>query len=363
MQAYNRSLLRAAADFVTTNGGSVEALCQNDQTAELDPRYLPPQAGSFRGFGGSRSAFAGAALRAARRRPDWIVLGHAQYLPLAPPLRALARGHLACVLLGIEAWARWRVLQRIGARACTEFLSISDFTRRQTQQANHTERVPTHLLPCSLDPFWTPPDPQQPARPPGTTLLTVARLSATERYKGVDELIRAVPEIRKTSSGVRCRIVGEGSDRSRLEALARELSVADSVSFLGSLGEADLRREYASCDLFVMPSSREGFGIVFLEAASYGKASIGAAAGGTPEVIRDGTTGLLVPPGDPAALAAAIAPLLGNVGRLSAFGEAARADLHQRFVFPSFRKRFADLMLGKVGPGGMNGSPLAPHQQ
>jgi glycosyltransferase involved in cell wall biosynthesis len=171
----------------------------------------------------------------------------------------------------------------------------------------------------------------------------------------VDELIRAVPEIRKTSPGVRCRIVGDGSDRSRLEALAKELSVADRVSFLGSLGEADLRREYASCDLFVMPSSREGFGIVFLEAASYGKASIGAAAGGTPEVIRDGATGLLVPPGDPAALAAAIASLLGNVGRLRALGEAARADLHERFVFPSFRKRFADLVLPKVGPGGMNG--------
>jgi glycosyltransferase involved in cell wall biosynthesis len=348
LQAYNRTLLRAAADFVLANGGSVQALCQKDSIRDFDARYLPAEAGTFQGFDGSRSAFATAAMLAARQRPDWVILGHAQYLPLAPLLRGLARRRVACVLLGVEAWARWRPLQRLGRGACTEFITISDFTHRQNQRVNHTQQTPAHLLPCSLDPFWEPPA-TQPGKPSGTTLLTVARLSSRERYKGVDDLIAALPLVQWAHPKVRLRVVGDGSDRSRLEALARELQLGDEVAFLGAIGDDDLRLEYAACDLFAMPSAREGFGIVFLEAASYRKASLGATAGGTPEVIRDGFTGILVPPGNPALLSLTIVDLLRSPERLAALGNAAFEDLQTRFSFSSFRTRFGEMLTAPRG--------------
>jgi phosphatidylinositol alpha-1,6-mannosyltransferase len=206
------------------------------------------------------------------------------------------------------------------------------------------------VLHCALDPFWVPPE-APPPRPSAARILTVARLSASERYKGVDHLIQALPQVRNAHPEVRCRIVGDGSDRQRLVALAQELGVSTCVSFLGAIGGEALGREYADADLFVMPSTQEGFGIVFLEAASYRKPSIGAAAGGAPEVIRDGVTGALVPPANPDALAAAICRLLGAPDQLGVLGQAAFQELQDRFSFPVFRTRFSDLMTSPGGAG------------
>jgi phosphatidylinositol alpha-1,6-mannosyltransferase len=343
IQMYNRAVCRAASDFVLERGGSVEVLCQNDATSELDNRYLPAQAGTFRGFEGSRARLALAALRAAAHRPDRIFLGHAQYLPLAPIMRCLSPGHLGCFLHGTDAWAKWGILQHLGARSCTEFFSVSRYTRDQVQAVNRTGRTPIFLFPDTLDPFWRPPPPTA-AHKSSANLLTVARLSALERYKGVDTVLEALPRIRGQFPNVVYRVVGDGTDRPRLEALSQHLGVTDCVRFLGRVGEERLHREYAASDLYVMPSPSEGFGIVFIEAASHRKPSVGARGGGTPEVIRDGVTGALVPPRDPAALATTILELLKSPERLRSLGDAAFDDLEARFSFTGFRRRFAELL-------------------
>ncbi|MHB1846637.1 MAG: glycosyltransferase, partial [Deltaproteobacteria bacterium] len=139
-------------------------------------------------------------------------------------------------------------------------------------------------------------------------------------------------------------VAGDGSDRPRLEALARERGVSDQVDFLGRIPDDELHRRYAECDLFVLPSGREGFGIVFLEAASYRKPSLGAAAGGVPEVIQDGVTGALVPYGDAAALASKLGKLLDDPRAMAALGEAAFQGLDVRFGFRPFAQRFAQLL-------------------
>jgi glycosyltransferase involved in cell wall biosynthesis len=131
-------------------------------------------------------------------------------------------------------------------------------------------------------------------------LLFVGRL---EERKGVHILLDAFATLLKKREAILV-LAGKG-DRARYEALAVELGVASRVRFTGFLGDLQLRKLFAACDLFVLPSFWEGMGLVALEARSAGKFVIASAVGGLPEAVPNGS-GLLVPPGDPVQLAQAI---------------------------------------------------------
>ncbi|MGH2639326.1 MAG: glycosyltransferase, partial [Rhabdochlamydiaceae bacterium] len=113
--------------------------------------------------------------------------------------------------------------------------------------------------------------------------------------KGVDDLLRAFKEVIKRLPNSRLEIVGNGPELASLQKLTGELGIALNVQFFGKLSGPPLYERYRSCDVFVMPSKTtevdvEGFGTVFLEAAVFGKPSIGSISGGIPEAIKDGVT-------------------------------------------------------------------------
>ena len=152
------------------------------------------------------------------------------------------------------------------------------------------------------------------------TILSVAR---QYRRKNTASLLRAFERLRVVRPDVRLRIVGEGPELGRLRALARRLDLADSVQFLGSVEGIDaLQREYASADVFCLPSLQEGFGIVFLEAMAAGMPIVAARAGATPEVIPHDQVSLLVEPDDDEALVGALDRLLADIGLRRKLGDA-----------------------------------------
>src|SRR6266849_3079800 len=148
----------------------------------------------------------------------------------------------------------------------------------------------------------------------GPWLLTVARL---DFHKGIDTVIRALPAIRAAFPSARYAVAGVGSRRGALEALASELGLADAVRLLGFVPDDDLPSLYNAADLFVLASRRydllvEGFGIAIVEASASGLPVIASRSGGIPEAVREGETGFLVDPDDPAAVAAKAIRLLGD---------------------------------------------------
>jgi glycosyltransferase involved in cell wall biosynthesis len=134
-------------------------------------------------------------------------------------------------------------------------------------------------------------------------VLTAARLDPQKGHPALLEAATRVPEAIFV-------LAGEGPRRERLEELAGELGIADRVRFLGR--REDVPRLLAACDVFALPSLYEGSSLAVLEAMASGTPVVGSAVGGTDELIEDGRTGLLVPPGDPGALAAALRRLLAN---------------------------------------------------
>jgi N-acetyl-alpha-D-glucosaminyl L-malate synthase BshA len=125
-------------------------------------------------------------------------------------------------------------------------------------------------------------------------------------------------------------MVGDGPDRVHAEAEARELGVADRVFFLGKIDA--VAPLLAGADLFLLPSTSESFGLSALEALASGVPVIGSNAGGLPEVVRDGETGILCAVGDVEGMAAAAIQLLRDTDRWTSMSELAAADARERFA-------------------------------
>ena len=176
-------------------------------------------------------------------------------------------------------------------------------------------------------------------------LLAIARLV---EQKGLDTAIRALPAIHSAHPDVVLVIAGDGPERERLAALARELGVADAVRMPGRAG--DVAEWLARAELLVHPARWEGFGLVLLEAMLAGVPAVASAVSAIPEVVAEGETGVLVPPDDPDALAQAIGALLTDTSLRSRLGTAARERARRVFSVERMARETAALYRRVLSP-------------
>ncbi|HEX9694933.1 MAG TPA: glycosyltransferase family 4 protein [Actinomycetota bacterium] len=169
--------------------------------------------------------------------------------------------------------------------------------------------------------------------------------------KGQDTIIQAMPAIARRVPDAAALIVGDGPHRVALEKLAGRLRVSDRVVFAGETPFADLAAHYAAGDIFAMPCrSRyanlevEGLGLVYLEAQACGRPAIAGDSGGAPEAVLENETGLVVPGGDPAALADAAASLLADPARAAAMGKKGRAFVEANHHWDRVAARYEALL-------------------
>lgn len=140
-------------------------------------------------------------------------------------------------------------------------------------------------------------------------LISIARLSS---QKGLNFLIDACARLKSDKIAFNLSIIGEGEERERLSRQIQYLKLTNEVILLGEMPHNKIGEYLAKADLFILPSVQEGFGVGLIEALLCKKPVIGTNSGGIPDIIKDGETGLLVPPKDPVALAEAIKLLLRN---------------------------------------------------
>lgn len=346
IQLYNRLLIKALTDIAHASGSACRIIILNDRASDIDRRYLAPNS-AVHGCGASKARFLTAALMSlVRFQPDLVMLGHINLAPLAPLCR-LVGARTSLFVYGVEFWRRLRPLTRASLKLVCPIISISEFTLREGSVLNGLRHDSFRLIPCALDPLW-----EQEFRPflqkphnGEPILLSVARLSESEKYKGLDHVIRALPAIAEQIPAVQYWIVGDGDDRERLETIARETGVAERVRFFGRVSVHDLGAAYGHAAVFVMPSAKEGFGIVFLEAAFFEIPSVGARFGGIPEVV-DGETGALVDYGDVAQIASTLTELLLDRTKRERLGAAARMRLEEKFSFEQLRRRIENVVAG-----------------
>jgi glycosyltransferase involved in cell wall biosynthesis len=344
VQRAGRHAAAVASKFASERGFPYRFLSLNDPQG-LHTVRVGPHEFLVSGHARDKSQFVLAALRAAGRRPSLVIALHPHLAPVVAVMRLRSRKFRSIVFAhGIEVWQPLGWPRSVALRRADLVTAPSRDTAQHLicEQRIRTERV--RRLPWGLDPEFEMRlrAPVHPLRPPAfpecaRVILTVGRWDPAERYKGADTLISALPRVLRTAPDAVLVLVGDGEDRPRLEQLAHEHGVTDRTRFLSSPTQEELFACYAHCDVFALPSRGEGFGLVFLEAMAHGKPVIGGAHGGTPDVVEDGVTGLLVPHGDVALLSGALESLLTDPARASAMGERGRESVQTAYTFEQFQ--------------------------
>jgi glycosyltransferase involved in cell wall biosynthesis len=240
----------------------------------------------------------------------------------------------------LKGFLRW------AARRSDRVVAISSYTAEEVRQL---VQVPIEVIPytTSLPAPAPAPAPRVGRRAAGApfTVLFVGRL--VER-KGVSHLVDAVSLLR-SGVDVRLVIVGDGAERARIEARVREQGLDGRVAVRGRVSEAELQAAYAAADAFVLPAvvdhrgDTEGLGVVLLEAMNHRVPVIASASGGIPDIVEDGVSGLLVPPGDAKALAAALGRLARAPDLAVRLGDAGYRRLHERFSWDAITRRWVEV--------------------
>jgi phosphatidylinositol alpha-1,6-mannosyltransferase len=328
--------------------------------------------------GGASTVTTAEALRYAERivrtqlvsRPDWWLFTHLGPARITRKLPRAVRRPYAVFVHGIEVWApelgpgRKEVLQDAALR-----IANSTFTARRVEHT-HGDIGPVVACPLGLlpdaphvarretaDTTATTPDAGSrdidaiiAAISPNSALI-VGRMDDAERYKGHDVLIEAWPHVLDRVPDAQLIVAGKGSDVARLQARAREFGVEKSVIFTGFVSDAALRRLRRAVSLFTMPSTGEGFGLVYLEAMRDRLPCIASTIDAAGDVVVNGETGFLVDPTDPGEVASAIVPLFEDPALRAAMGEAGFRRYEAQFTYERFRKRFLDI-IEEHFPGG-----------
>jgi phosphatidyl-myo-inositol dimannoside synthase len=337
---YNRDLLTALAGsrvFVSVSVLARSADKRIDAPAGI-VQWLPR---------GKKPGYALAALwLTLAQRPQVVICGHINLMPLALAVARLSKAKLIVQMHGTEAWSRPSALGRIGVDTADLVLCVSRFTRATVLSwaALPPERVV--VVPNTVGEDFAPGDDNALREKLGLTdkrvLLTVARMDGRERYKGHDRVIAAIPLLIAEGHDVVYVVVGKGDDQARLSALAAASGVTERVIFLGEVAPQRSRDAYRMADLFVMPSTGEGFGIGFLEAMASGTPALGLNAAGAVDALADGELGTLTSEHD---LVAEVSRLLARSKSDSVAAAGLAAAVHARFGRRAFATNVKAAML------------------
>ncbi|AMA09221.1 glycosyltransferase [Picosynechococcus sp. PCC 73109] len=286
-------------------------------------------------------------------RPDMIVCGHVNFSPLAAKITNLFNIPYWVIVHGVDVWNLKDSRKITGLKSADKIVSVSQYTRDRLlqEQALNPEKIV--VLPNTFDAsrLQIAPKPQyllekyhlQSDQP---VILTIARLAGEERYKGYDQIIRALPEIIASVPNVHYLIGGKGGDRPRIEKFIQELNLENYVTLAGFIPDEELADHYNLCDVFAMPSKGEGFGIVYLEALACGKPTLGGNQDGAIDALCNGELGVLVDPDDLTEISTAITQILKKTYPFPILyqAETLRQKVIEIYGFAQFKHNLAQLL-------------------
>ncbi len=354
IQVYSTFFLRALVESFPQHHYTV--IVKNDPPKTLDGLW--PANVTIRQLGGwhrltrTPQFAARLAFEALKERPLLIICGHLNFTVAAHWLKKTLGTPYWAIAHGVEAWGVSNRGVQEGIRAADRILSVSHFTADRLLREQRLDPEKISILPNTFNPtdFAIRPKPAHLLARYGLqsdtrVLLTVARLDYSERYKGYDRIIQSIPAIRQHVPNVHYLLVGKGTDRPRIERLICQHRVGEHVTLAGFISDADLPSYYNLCDVFAMPSKKEGFGIVFLEALASGKPVLAGNRDGATDALCNGELGVLVDPDNRAAITCALIEMLNGTHPLAILRdpELLRQRVTDKFSVRQFERRLKAL--------------------
>lgn len=346
---------RESATGLKSLGHEVELISKGDASGQWNGMQV-------RGAGNAAPRFRTAdfvrhaTTAAVRARPDLIVTTHVNFAPVAFAIRELLGIPYMIAAHGVDVAAGSR-LRVAAVRSAARVIAVSSWTRRKVQETWAIDSSKISLLSNTFDSsrFAPGPRPAEIFARHGIgnnekIILTVARLASREQYKGYDRLILSLPEVLESLPNVRLVIVGEGDDSERIKDLAKRCGVQNNIVLAGFISDEDLPDYYRAADVFAMPSTSEGFGVVFLESMGCGTPVLAGNADGSVDAVDHGKLGAMVNPLDVGQIARGLVRLLEKRGLPIWFNrEALHCAVVERFGRDQFRQRLEKIVQLGVG--------------
>ena len=295
-----------------------------DESTDINTNYFP--ASTFKGFGNNRFNFLCAAFKKGVDSHQ-VILSHINLLTFGYIIKLFSpTTKLILIAHGIEVWGILPWWKRKMLLRCDLILPVSDFTKMKMATQNQLPEEKMKVINNCLDPFLSPilhtSKQQQLQHTYGIeandiVLLTLTRLASTEKYKGYDLVIQAIHDLKEKLPTIKYLIVGkyDMAEKERLDKMIDRLNLQQQIIITGFIPDEALPSHYNLADLFIMPSQKEGFGIVFIEAMFYGKPVIAGNMDGSVDALHNGEFGFLVNPTSQQEITNAIIEVTSNYNK------------------------------------------------
>jgi phosphatidyl-myo-inositol dimannoside synthase len=291
-----------------------------------------------------------------RHRADWWIFNHVGIARTRPWVAPVSGRPYAVFLNGIEVWdGELGRLHKLSLTQAAVRIAISHHTAERVR-LSHPELGPITSCPLGLLPSENECDGEVDRelveRMGERSVVIVGRMSASERYKGHDQLLECWARVLRRVPDARLVVVGKGDDLERLREKAGELGLGDAALFTGYVSNATRTAIMERAAIYAMPSRGEGFGLVYLQAMEVSLPCIGSRVDAAGDIIVDGETGFLVEPSDLGELSARISELLGDPEARARMGAAGKARFEREFSYPAFRDRLGAILASTFGAAG-----------
>ena len=351
IEKFNRSFLKAIYEIENT--GKVYSNSHSLYDTSVDNRYYPNE--KYTGYGKNKFRFIYQSLLKAKRF-DSIILGHINLAVIGCILKILMpKKEIILIIHGVEVWEGISRVKRFVIEHANKILSVSEFTQQKMMEVKNIKNKSIIIFPNTIDPFFQIKANSQfvPIRKKygigesDFVMFTLTRLSSSDKYKGYDIVLKCLPYIQKKYSNIKYVIAGkyDKQEKERVDRIISDLNLHNNVFLLGFINEEEIVQHYHMGDLFIMPSQKEGFGIVFIEAMACGIPVIAGNIDGSVDALRNGELGTLVNPESTDEITQAIINVIENKEKYNGFNV---GDLQQRslayFGFTQFKKRLENVL-------------------
>jgi glycosyltransferase involved in cell wall biosynthesis len=353
IEKFNRAFLKALKDLETDGKLIADSLSAYDN--EIDNRYFNPE--HYKGYNGNRINFVLAVWKAAKHY-DSIIVGHINLSFAAWGIKKLfPNKEIVLVTHGIEVWETLKGAKGFIMQAADTVLAVSAYTKDAIVKIHKLPESKISIFHNTIDPFFSYPvvfeKPKYLMDRYGLTkddsvVFTLTRLSASEKYKGYDKIVSILPELKNRVSDVKYILSGkaDAKESKRLVTLQKTNKLSETVLLTGFIKDEEVVDHFLLADVFIMPSRKEGFGIVFIEAMACGLPVIAGNKDGSVDALQQGALGTLVNPDEEREILEALECTL--LHKESAVNSQRKLELqgkvNEKFGFDVYKKKLEKLI-------------------
>jgi len=352
IEKVNRIAGKALYEIETERGKTNFRLYSMHDSNEdnIENKYFSNSA--FEGFNKHRGRFVYKSIRAGIKS-DVVILSHINLLLVGFFIKVLSpKTKLILITHGIEVWKVFPTWKKYALKKCDLVLPVSKFTKDTMIRLNSFPGEQFKILNNCLDPLLPEALHEDKSKNlldrygfanDNIILMTLTRLSVKEKYKGHENVLYAIQKLIIANNNIRYLLVGkyDEAEKQRLDKLVHELGLSEFVVFAGFILDEEIAAHYNLADIYVMPSKKEGFGIVFIEALYYNKPVIAGNKDGSVDALCNGKFGLLVDPDDQKEIAEAIEKMISIPSNYLPD----RNLLMEKFSYSTYKNNFKEIII------------------